>query len=335
MSTIKDVANLAGVSVATVSRVLNEEKNVKLSTKRNVEQAIEALNYSPNLLGRHLRKNKTKNVLVLLPTISGPFYSAVIKGIQACAEKEAYQIMIAITDSDVGKEERSIKMLETKLVDGLILFAPQVCKERLETLAKNYPLVQCCEYIEGAQVSVVSIDNLQAAYDATCYFLNLGHEKIAMITSKVVCPSSKLREQGFRKALLDHNKVLKEEYILHTDYTYTAGMEATKKLLQGAEPPTAIFATSDSLAIGAIKAAVQMGIKVGEEIDIIGFDDTSIAKMYQPAITTVTQPRFKIGEVAMSLLLEKINDLHLTTEFVTLPHELVVRDSTRKASNII
>lgn len=334
MSTIKDVAQLAGVSVATVSRVLNGEKNVRPKTKEIVREAIKELNYSPNLLGRHLRRSNTKNVLVLLPTISNQFYSTIIKGIHQKAEQEGYNIMISITDLEIEKEERYMKLLETKVVDGAILFAPQISKERLEQIAKYYPVVQCSEYIEGADVAVVSIDNFQAAYDATEYLIKMGHERIAMITSEKTYTSSRQREQGFRKALQVHGINLREEQVIRTNYSYRAGMQAARELMTGEYPPTAIFTIADSIAVGAIKAATEMEKQVGKDIDIIGFDDTIVAKVYNPSITTVTQPRFHMGEVVMGLMLDKIRNMNLDNPFIKLEHQLVIRDSTRKSTSL-
>ncbi|WP_317368339.1 LacI family DNA-binding transcriptional regulator [uncultured Tyzzerella sp.] len=329
MSTIKDVANLAKVSVATVSRVLNNENNVKQQTKEKVLQAVKELNYTPNLLARNLRRSNTKCVLVLLPTISNQFYSTIIKGINSIVEKEGYNLMISITELDKKREEAYIEMLKTKRVDGIILFASQISKSKLNNIAKHYPIIQCSEYLEDTETTIITIDNKKAGFDATSYLIGLGHKNIAILTSQKTYTSAIYREKGYREALQKHKIKINESNIIKTDYTYKVAMEITEKLLKREKPPTAIFAVSDSMAIGAIKAIKKQGKIVGKDIDVIGFDDTIISKLYEPDITTISQPRFKMGQLAMKAILEKINDNSVSNKFITLEHNLVVRNSTR------
>ncbi len=329
MSTIKDVAQLANVSVATVSRVLNNENNVKEKTKEKVLKAVKELNYTPNLLARNLRHSNTKCVLVLLPTISNQFYSTIIKGINSVVEKEGYNLMISITELDKKKEEAYIELLKTKRVDGIILFAPQISKKKLNNIAQNYPIIQCSEYLENTNTTIITIDNKKAGFDATKYLINLGHKNIAILTSEKPYTSAILREKGYREALKKSKIKIDENNIIKTDYTYKSTMEETEKLLNRKNSPTAIFTISDSMAIGAIKAIKKQGKIVGKDIDIIGFDDTIISKISDPDITTISQPRFKMGELAMKSILEKINDNNSPNKFITLEHTLVVRNSTR------
>lgn len=330
MATIKDVAKAAQVSVATVSRVLNDDPKVKPDTKEKVKEVIEALNYTPNLLGRNLRRSYTKNILVLLPTLSNTFYATIIKGIRKKAAGEGYNVMIGVTDLDPQIERQNIRFLETKLVDGIIFFAPQMSKAELEEVEQDYPVVQCSEYIQGSKVSWVSIDNEKAAYDAVRYLIELGHKKIAMVTSKKKYTSSCLREKGFKTALKEQGLSYQTDYLYKTDYTPSSGMEAARHLLSLKEPPTAIFTIADSMAVGVIRGIEDLGKKVGVDVDVIGFDNTFVSKIYHPAITTISQPRFEMGEKAAELLLHKINDIHKEQAYVTLGHELIVRESTKK-----
>lgn len=329
MATIKDVAQCAKVSVATVSRVLNNDPKVRPETKEIVEKVINELGYSPNLLGRNLRRSSTHNILVLLPTISNQFYSSIIKGIREEATLEGYNVMVGITDLDVKIEMNHIQLLENKLVDGIIFFTPQIAKSTLTKIGKVYPIVQCSEYVEGAKLSLVSINNKQAAYDATKYLIELGHKHIALVTSKKIYTSSKLREEGFREALTQHQLPVNEELIYYTDYMPQCGTEAAKALLTRKTQPTAIFTISDSLAIGVIRGLKECGKKVGEEIDVIGFDNTFISKFYEPTITTISQPRLEMGKRAARLLLNKIQNIDSKNETIFLPHELIIRQSTK------
>lgn len=330
MATIKDVATLAQVSVATVSRVINKEENVKLETKEKVIKAIKILDYSPNLLGRNLRRSRTKQILVLLPTISNPFYSGVIKGIKSKAQEEGYNIMISITDSEKEIEKNTMKLLTTRLVDGVILFASRLSTTAITKIAKEYPVVQCSEYVEGSHTSRVSIDNLRAAYEAVTYLISLGHTRIAMIGNNEGYTSAVLREQGYKKALEDHLINLNPEFMRYTTYSYVGGQEACRTLLSLEHSPTAIFTIADSIAVGAVKEIKERGLKVGKDIDVIGFDDTTITKIYHPTITTIAQPRFEMGREAMKLILQKIEDIESPSECITLEHRLMIRESTRK-----
>ncbi|MEG0711210.1 MAG: LacI family DNA-binding transcriptional regulator [Niameybacter sp.] len=329
MATIKDVAKRAQVSVATVSRVLNHDQRVKPETKEAVEKVIDELGYSPNLLGRNLRRSSTYNILVLLPTISNQFYSAIIKGIREEMTTLGYNVMIGITDLDVNVEMKHIQLLENKLVDGIIFFTPQIDSVTLTKFGQMYPVIQCSEYVEGAKLSLVSIDNKQAAYDATKYLIQLGNKHIALVTSEKSYTSSKLREEGFREALREHQIPINEELIYYADYTPHSGIEAAKALLLKRQPPTAIFTISDSLAICVIQGLKACGKKVGEDIDVIGFDNTFISKFYEPTITTVSQPRLEMGKQAARLLLNKIQNIGSENETIFLPHELMIRESTK------
>lgn len=329
MATIKDVAKLAGVSVATVSRVINDEENVKAETKQKVKEAIKTLHYSPNLLGRNLRRSQTMSVLVLLPTLSNPFYAGVIKGLKSRAEEIGYQIMIGITDSEEEIEERSIKMLTNRLVDGVILFSPRLNVKLLNKVAKQYPIVQCSECVEHSQTSKVTIDNKKAAYEVTQYLIQLGHKKIALLSNDEGFTSAKLREEGYREALRQHNLSIEKDWIRYTEYSYLGGQKACIELLALENKPTAIFAIADSMAVGVVRQLIECGIKVGEEIDVVGFDDTSLTKIYTPTITTISQPRFEMGKAAMQLLINKIEDINNADECLILPHQLKIRESTK------
>jgi LacI family repressor for deo operon, udp, cdd, tsx, nupC, and nupG len=195
LTTISDVAKAAGVSVATVSRVINGIANVSPETTAKVTKVIQELDYRPNLLGRNLRRTKSERILVLLPNISNPFYSEIVKGIEDVANRNGYSIMLCNTNSDIKREKKYIKMLKTRLADGAILMASEISCEELTELSKEVFMVQCCEYKEGIPVSHVSIDNEKAAYKATKHLISLGHRKIAFIGANNQFLSSNLREK--------------------------------------------------------------------------------------------------------------------------------------------
>lgn len=328
--TIKDIAKLAGVSVATVSRVINEDPGVADKLRQKVLQAIKDTNYVPNTVGRNLRKSKSDMLLIMLPTLSNPFYSKILKGIEQAASEKGYGVLVSVTHHEVKTEKKYLKMLQMKQVDGVISLFSTLSVEELNSLVMKYPFVQCCEYTEGAQLPYVMIDNKKAAYEATQYFIAHGHKRIGMISGSFYESSEKAREQGYRDALLDAGLAFDASYVLKSNYKPESGMDLCRQLLSFPEPPTAILTVSDTLAIGAIKHLKSVGIKVGEDIEVIGFDNASITRVYDPSVSTVSQPRYDLGTVAVDLVVEKINNFRVVNKGIILPHELILRESTRK-----
>ncbi|SNX54624.1 LacI family DNA-binding transcriptional regulator [Thermoanaerobacterium sp. RBIITD] len=330
MITIKDVAKEAGVSVATISRVLNNSPGVSDETRKMVLSVIKRLNYNPNLLGRNLRRMETKMILVLLPTISNPFYARIVKGIEDVAQKNGYGVMLCNTDSDVKRERMYLELLKNRLSDGVIFMAPEIDEGELNEIGEKFAAVQCCEYKEGANVSHVSIDNFKAAYKAVKHLIGLGHKDIGLISCKNNFLSTKQREEGYKKALIDFGIEFNPQYVRYGDYSFKSGFRATKSLLADADKITAIFAISDIMAIGAIKAANENGLKIPDDIAIVGFDNISFAPMYNPSLTTISQPKYDIGCTAMELLIKQIKERGDNKENIILEHELIIRESTVK-----
>jgi len=330
LTTISDVAKVAGVSVATVSRVINGIANVSPETTAKVTKAIQELDYRPNLLGRNLRRTKSERILVLLPNISNPFYSEIVKGIEDVANRNGYNIMLCNTDSDIKREKKYIKMLKTRLADGAILMASEISCEELTELAKEVSMVQCCEYKEGIPVSHVSIDNEKAAYKATKHLISLGHRKIAFIGANNQFLSSNLREKGYLRALSDEGIEPNPDYLCYGDYSYKSGLRNMKKLLNLQERPTAVFCVSDVMAIGAIRLAMEENLKVPEELAVCGFDNIHFSWMFTPSVTTIAQPMYDLGCTAMDALIRIIEGKSSEVIHYFLEYELIIRDSTVK-----
>jgi len=328
MSTIQDVAKAAGVSVATVSRVLNKSKSVSAETRELVLDTIKKLNYQPNLLGRNLRRTETRLILILLPSISNPFYATLVKGAEDVAHKNGYNVMLCNTDSDINRERTYLELLKNRLADGLIFMSPEIDKDELTSISKNFPVVQCCEYKEGADVPRIAIDNLAAAYKAVKHLVGLGHRRIGMISGGNEYVSTKQRELGYRNALEDSGIDFDSTLIKHGNYGFRSGLRAANQLLSMSNRPTAIFAISDSMAVGAIRAAKENGLKVPGDLAVVGFDDISFASMCEPPLTTISQPKYDLGCAAMELLLWQIQGKHVETNEIILEHELIIRQST-------
>ena len=329
MKTIKDIAKIAGVSVATVSRVVNEDPGVAEKSRMKVLQTIREENYVPNTAGRNLRKSKSDMILVMLPTLSNPFYAKILKGIEQRASELGYGVLVSVTHHELKTEKKYLKILEMKQVDGVISLFSTLSAEELNNLVMKYPFVQCCEYTEGAQLPYVMIDNKKAAYAATKYFISHGHKRIGMISGSFYESSERAREQGYKDAIVDAGLTFDSKYIFKSNYKPEGGMEMCHELLNLSEPPTAILTVSDTLAIGAIKYLKSIGISVGKDIEIIGFDNASITRVYDPTISTVSQPRYDLGTVSVDLVVEKIRDMKVVNKGIVLPHELILRESTR------
>lgn len=329
-STIQDVAKAAGVSVATVSRVLNNSSAVSGKTKDIVIDVIKKLNYQPNLLGRNLRRTETKLVLVLLPSIANPFYSGIVKGIEDIGHKNGYNVMLCNTNSDINREKVYLDLLKNRLADGVIFMAPELSREELSETGTVFPVVQCCEYKEGAAVSHVSVDNYSAAYKAIRHLTSLGHSRIGMISCSNNFLSIIRREEGYFKALEDAGISPDKNYINYGDYSFKSGLRATARFLLMKDSPTAIFAISDIMAIGAIRAIREKGLVIPKDIAVVGFDDISFSSMCDPMLTTVSQPKYDLGCTAMELLLGQIRGEIKQPQDILLETELIIRESTLK-----
>lgn len=327
MTNIHKVAEKAGVSVATVSRVLNNPGVVTPKTRIKVEQAIKELDYKPSALARNLRTSESKLILVLLPSISNPFYTDIINGIEDTAIKEGYNILLCQTDSNPERENIYFNLIRNRMADGIISMDPTVNKETLNELARDYPIVQCSEYDKDGTISYVSIDSESAAYHAVKHLIKLGHERIALINSDQKFLYARERYQGYEKALKEYNLPIRKQWIYHTEHVeFEDGQQAMKVILQQKERPTAVFAVSDVLAIGALKELNSNGIRVPEDMAVVGFDKIVFSNMTHPTLTTVAQPMYKMGCISAEMIIDKIRGKKVENHI--LEHELIIREST-------
>jgi len=327
MATIQEVAEKAKVSVATVSRYLNNPDIVAKTTGLRVEEAIQDLNYEPSILGRNLRKSESKLLIVLMPSISNPFYTEIINGIEDTAIEQGYNILLCQTDSNPKREAIYFNLIKNQLADGIISMDPTVNRENLTEIAKEYPLVQCSEYDEEGIISYVTINNELAAYQAVKHLIKIGHKKIAMINSDEKFLYARERKQGYEKALKESGLAINSEWMYTTEnLEFDSGKQAMKNLLNKDVRPTAVFAVSDILAIGALKEITAYGLNVPEDVAVIGFDKINFSNMTYPTLTTVAQPMYQMGCMSARMLINKIRGKKIDS--IILDHELVIREST-------
>ncbi|MEG0177781.1 LacI family DNA-binding transcriptional regulator [Anaerorhabdus sp.] len=326
---ISDVSKLAGVSVATVSRVINNTCYVNPETKEKVLKAIQELSYEPNLSARNLRRNTSGAILVLTPNLTNPYYSNIIEGISETARKYGSSTFVCSSNGDKEQEMELIKMLDSRRADAAIVLATNFDDKWLLPYAQKYPVVFCSEYNPNLKVNRVSVDNYKAAFEATEYLIQQGHTKIGMLSSENEYISTKLRMEGFLDACKEYGIDSKKNIdFASSDYSFQSARKLATKMLSKKNHVTALFCISDILALGAIYGARQVGLDVPTDVSIVGFDNLEYAEMMVPQITTVNQPCREIGVSAMERVQELLNGQDDKPKVTLLEHELVIRGST-------
>jgi len=331
MVKIEDVARAAGVSVATVSRVLNEVGGVQPQTEQRVREAVSRLRYEPNLSARNLRRNESRIILILAPNFSNPYYSNVLSGICDVSRNLGYSTLIYNTyDSNTLDESLVVSLFQKNRADGMITLAVNMDDLWLEKYAGKYPLVQCSEYVEGAGLPHISVDNRLAARESVAHLLSLGHRRIGIVPSANRYLSSADRRRGYLDALEGAGVGRDDALIAYAsaDYSFASGKQAARALLTLPEPPSAIFCVSDILALGAIAAAGKMGLQAPWDLSVMGFDDVDYTTMFHPYLSTVAVPCYELGRRSMLLLYDHIAQKAGAERAVFLPHQIVLRETT-------
>lgn len=331
--TIYDVAREAGVSMATVSRVVNNNPNVKPQTRKKVFEAIERLGYRPNAVARGLASKKTTTVGVVIPDISNTNFAEVARGIEDIANMYHYNIILCNADKKKDKEIRVINTLLEKQVDGLLFMGGVVTDEHMQAFkTSTVPIVLCGTAEENGTIPSVDIDHEAAAYDAVNLLISEGHRRIGMISGTLQDPATGYaRYMGYKKALEAAGMSVNEQWVRIGNYRYESGQEAMKYFLELSERPTAIFAATDEMAIGAIHTIQDSGLNVPDDISVISIDNSRIASMVRPQLTTVAQPMYDIGAVSMRLLTKLMNKETVEATKVVLPHYIITRKSVAHA----
>ncbi|MEA1975223.1 MAG: LacI family DNA-binding transcriptional regulator [Bacillota bacterium] len=331
--TMKDIAEKAGVSKATVSRVINKTKPVSLEVKERVEKIIEENNYKPSAVARSLANRETKVIGLIIPDLSNAFYAELVRGISRTAHSKGYNVFLCNTFKDQELEMEFLELLDEKEVDAIILttfHTTEVQKDFIKKFKK--PVVTVNRNFEGENLPIVSnidIDNYKASYEAVKYLIDINHKKIGVIRAEKEDETCVERLEGYKDALRDNQIECDKKYIIESDFHFKSAYSGMMKILKYDEVPDAMFCFSDELAMGAIRAIIDFGLNVPNDISIIGFDDIPMAKRFIPSITTIKQPIFKMGKVAMETLYGMIIDKEKISEKnIILDYELVIRDST-------
>lgn len=329
MTTIEDVARLAGLSRTTVSRVINNHPYVSKIKKKLVLDAMEELGYVPNSAARSLRNQRTGVIAVFIPRVMNPFFSQLIEILEMAASEREYQLIVCQTQYSKKKELAYLNLLKTRQVDGVIMTSMANSWEIIQPFLDYGPIILCNEYEDQATVPMIYIDQYEAGYLATKHLIDQGHEKIAYCCGKYASNVAAAREKGFKKALQDACLPFSEEYAFRTAFQCSDGKQVFEQIQYMEEKPTAIFTGSDELAAGIIAEAKKSGWSIPDDLAIIGFDNQKITELMDPMITTVHQPLEEMGKKTFSVMMEKIHSKNYSRkEIHQFYMDLIVREST-------
>lgn len=327
MANINDVAQAAGVSLATVSRVISGQASVRPETRDRVLQAIRELNYQPNALARQLRTQETKTVIAIVPNIQNALMHEVVFGIESAAEAHGYQVLVADMRSQPSIESHYLNAIRQRQVDGIISMSASMTQKLIQQVADQYPLVMAVQNFENNSIPCVSIDNAAAARAAMTHLIRMGHRDIAHITASTSLLLYRERYRSYQQTLQEHGLPVVPELIRHGEPSFAGGYAQAEALLASGKPFSALFAAGDTMAIGAMKAFKKHGVRVPEDCAVVGFDDIELSAFWEPALTTIRQPKVQIGQTAFRKLLTLMKKEPLLNAHDILPHELIIRES--------
>ncbi len=329
--TIKDIARRANVSHTTVSRALNNKSRIKDETKERILAIARELNYRPNFIARSLVMRKTKTLGLVITTMANPFYTELSQGIEMTARELGYNIILCSTNYNLSTEKQYVEMLRSKGVDGIIFSSAHMNDPNIEELAEEgFPMVlvnrRTYHPLVKEKVDYVGVDNLLGGFLAVEHLIRLGHERIGVIGGSSESSVGFERLEGGKKALLTYGMRGLDEYFLEGDFLKGSGYRGGKKFLEMREPPTAIFATNDYMALGVYQAFIEGGRRVPEDVALIGFNDIEFTGLKGIELTTIGQKKYEMGAIAVKLLVERIEggEKESSQEIILKP-ELIIR----------
>lgn len=330
--TIKDVASLANVSIATVSRILNNQTGYSEETKQKVLKVIQEIGYHPDGVARGLVSKRTNTIAVLLPEFTSSFSLKVLQGIEESTHAHNYSMIVCNTGALGNRTLDYVDVLREKKVDGLIYTSSYLSAEDYAELKRlKIPIILLATIAKELSLPYVKVDDRQAAYDATCYLIEKGHQKIVMMGgSKRDQIAGFPRYQGYKDALSAYGLSADERFMVEGDFSFHSGKSSMYQVLKDDLDFTAIFAASDDMALGAMSVAFEKQLKIPKDFSIIGYDNSQIAEMSTPPLSTVAQPLTKMGEVAMAKLIEMIQAETFTADHLIMNHYIIERETVRE-----
>lgn len=336
MATIKDIAREAGVSIGTVSAVLNGSTTIKAENMRKVNDAIKKFNYQINMAARTLKTGNSKTIGLIIPDISNPFYPELARGVEDAARQAGFTVFLCNNDRDVQKEKDYINALTSQNVDGIIMAKPQMTKDELYAVSKSCKLVFIDTRPELTQCfDTVNVDDRDGITQAMELLFKYGHRKIAYISGLMESNSAIQRFESYKESLHKHGIPFNNEYFQQKRYDWFSGYSATMDLLRLGDVPTAILSANDIIAFGSLKALREWDINVPLDMSVIGFDDIDQASYSCPPLTTIRQPKYEMGVASVEILLKKLEcgeEPHLVQTFST---KTIVRETVNYAKSVI
>jgi LacI family transcriptional regulator len=327
MATIKDIAKRANVAISTVSYVLNNSKNVKPETKERIMKIIEELNYHPRMVARGLKTSKTSTIGIIVPDISHMFFTEIIRGIVDFFNKHNFSVILCNTDEDQEKETKYIHTLFGKDIDGLIFLGTGKDQQTLLKNKKNIPVVIVDRKI-GDEFNSVMVNNHKGGYLATDYLLRKHPSEVLFLSGPLTVSTYLDRLSGYRDAVIANGYEFNRDLVHQCEVSPEGGYQCLEMLLEKSSPIRSIFAANDLIALGAMRALIKRGIQIPEQVSIIGYDNIYAASLVIPALTTIDQPKYKMGEQASELLLKQIKQEMNGEVEIVLDPELIIRETT-------
>ncbi|MCL4115417.1 UNVERIFIED_CONTAM: hypothetical protein GTU68_027977 [Idotea baltica] len=329
MATIKDVARIAAVSTTTVSHVINKTRFVAEATQKRVWEAVEELNYAPSAVARSLKCNTTRTIGMLVTQSFNPFFAEVMHGVENYCYKQGYTLFMCNTEGDLDKQKHYLRMLSEKRVDGLLVMCSDLNEQLLALLEKNteLPMVIMDWGPDSPRTDKIIDNSEKGGYLATKHLIENGHTQIACITGQLDKLTCKERVRGFERAFAEFNLTSNPEWILEGDFECASASKAVDKILAMKDRPTALFCFNDIMALAAISKIQQAGLKVPDDISVIGYDNIELSAYFSPPLTTIHQPKRRVGKTAVEILLERIKDKHHERRVFEMQPEVVSRSS--------
>ena len=330
MPNMKQIADMAGVSLGTVSHVLNDSARVREPLRKRVFEAVEALGYQPSQLARGLRRDKTNMLGMVIPDVTNPFFPAVVRGAEDIAFANGYRLVLCNTDNDHEKELAHLNELRTYLPSGLIVIPSSFSD--LTVQAERYrragTAVVCIDRLPKRwNGDSVTVANEQGAYAATRHLIKIGHRRLAAITGPLHLTNAKQRLDGFRRALNESKLTVAPEYLHETTFERAGGYTKARLILKLLPPPTAIFAGNDMIALGVIQAIRELGLHCPKDVSVMGFDDLDFAELISPSLSSVSQSGYQLGAMAARILMDRLRGDNGPPKHLVLNTQLKIRDS--------
>lgn len=326
MASIKDVAEVAGVSTATVSRVLSNGLHVRPEVRERVKAAVERLEYRPNLVARSLRSQQSTTIGLIVSDIRNPFFTSLSRAVEDTTYEQGFSVLLCNTDEQPEKEAIYLNLMQDTSIAGVIISPTRRTVASFTDSNIPFPVVVVDRSIPNVDVDAVLLDNVDAAYRLTTHLIEQGYRRIGALCSEM--STGLERQTGYEKALREHGLALRAEHVKYVPPKMEAGYAAALKMIDTAEPPDALFTVNSLLAAGALQAIQERHLTIPDDIALVTFDETTWGALVQPAITLIAQPTYEIGQTAAELLLQRIADPGRSTRQVILKGQLLVRGSS-------